>query len=99
MLDRCGIESLDIERLPTKSGETHFWSLVNIGEGEEQRWYHFDSTELRADRYEHSGCLLTEKQINAYSKARADFYLYDTSLYPKTAEEIITPTPRLEELY
>ena len=99
LLDRCGIESLDIERLPTKSAETHFWSLVNIGEGEEQRWYHFDSTELRADRYEHSGCLLTEKQINAYSKARADFYLYDTSLYPKTAEEIITPTPRLEELY
>ncbi len=99
LFERCGIESLDIERLPIKSGETHYWSLVNIADEGEPRWYHFDPTELRTDRYDHSGCLLTEKQINAYSRVREDFYLYDGSGYPSAAAEIITPTPRLEELY
>ncbi len=99
LFERCGIESLDIERLPDKSGEMHFWSLVNISDTDGERWYHFDATELRADRYDHSGCLLTEKQINAYSKAREGFYLYDSSSYPTADTEIITPTPRLEEMY
>ncbi len=99
LFERCGIETLDIERLPVKSGETHFWSLVNIGDDQDPRWYHFDATELRADRYDHSGCLLTEKQIDAYSKAREDFYLYDRSAYPDAETEMITPTPRLEEMY
>ncbi len=98
LFDRCGIENLGIQRLPTTSGD-HYWSYVNIGEGDEDRWYHFDATPLKVDRYDHSGCLLTEKQINAYSRARRDFYLYDRDAYPTAEEDIITPTPRLEELY
>jgi len=99
LLDRCGIENLDVERISASGEETHVWCLVNIGDGEDDRWYHFDTTELRYDRYNHSGCLLTEKQINAYSKARKDFYRYDRSGYPTVEEEIITPTTTLEELY
>ncbi len=96
LLERCGIENLDIERAEGYTPDTHFWSMVNIGEDREERWYHFDATELRSDRYDHSGCLLTERQIDAYSKVREHFYTYDKSAYPTACEEIITPTPRLD---
>ena len=99
LLDRCGIENMQIERIQGAGEGTHFWNLVNIGEGDTERWYHLDTTLLDSGRYEHSGCLLTEKQINAFSKARRDFYRYDKNGYPEIAEEIITPTPTLEEFY
>ena len=99
LLDRCGIENLEVQRAAGYTSDTHYWNLVNIGEDGESRWYHLDSTELRADRYDHSGCLLTDKQINAYSKARENFYRYDAAAYPDVSQKIITPTPNLERLY
>ncbi len=99
LLEGCGIETRDVERIPSPSGDMHYWNIVNIGDEGTDRWYHFDATELRVDRYDHSGCLLTEKQIEAYSSVRKDFYRYDRDLYPKAEEKIITPTPRLEEFY
>ncbi len=99
LLERCGVPSLDVERIPARAEGAHFWHIVNIGDDDGDRWYHLDTTELRADRYDHSGCLLTEKQIGAYSKARRDFYRYDSNGYPTITEEIITPTPTLEGLY
>ncbi len=96
LFERCGIENLDVERARGYTEGTHYWSLVNIGEGQEERWYHFDATELKPDRYEHSGCLLTERQIDAYTKVREHFYTYDKGGYPTVSEEIITPTPRLD---
>ncbi len=98
LFERCGIESLDVSRLSCAEGE-HYWNLVNIGGEGGDRWYHFDATPLRADKYDHSGCLLTEKQIDAYSSVRRGFYIYDRDMYPTVSNEIITPTPRLEELY
>lgn len=99
LLDKCGIENMQIERIGGSGEGTHFWNFVNIGSSDKARWYHLDTTPLVADRYEHSGCLLTEKQIMAYSKVRRDFYRYDHSGYPEAWEEIITPTKTLEEFY
>ena len=99
LLERCGIETMDVRRAEGYTEDTHYWSLVNIGVDGKDSWYHFDATELKSDRYDHSGCLLTEKQINAYSRARESFYAYDRDQYPTVSETIITPTPRLEELY
>ena len=99
LLEKCGIETLDVQRARGYTEDTHYWNLVNIGEEGKDEWYHFDATELKKDRYTHSGCLLTEKQIKAYSRARAYFYEYDKLGYPDVSEKIITPTPRLEELY
>ena len=99
LLEKCGIESLDVQRVEGYTPDTHYWNLVNIGEDGEDRWYHLDSTELRQDRYDHSGCLLTNVQINAYSKCRQDFYTYDVLSYPDVCDVIITPTPNLEGLY
>lgn len=100
--ERLGIENLDIKRpdeLSAKMEQTHYWSLVNISEVDAApRWYHYDSCRLRAE-YNHSGCLLTEKQINAYSRVRENFYAYDKVSYPAVCETIITPTPELEAFY
>ena len=99
LLHRCGIENLDVVRASGYTEDTHYWSIVNIGKGDDERWYHFDTTELRRDEYYHSGCLLTEKQVMAYSRARRNFYSYERSLYPALCQEIITPTENLEAFY
>lgn len=99
LLERCGIENLDVVRMSGYTEDTHYWSIVNIGLGNDERWYHFDTTELRRDEYYHSGCLLTEKQVMAYSRVRRDFYSYDRSLYPALCQEIITSTESLEAFY
>lgn len=100
--ERLGIENLDIQRpeeLAKKMNQTHYWSLVNISDDPQKDiWYHYDSCRLRAE-YNHSGCLLTEVQINAYNYVRENFYAYNADLFPKTCDTIITPTPELEEFY
>lgn len=97
-LSRLGIEYKEIQRSPGLTSDTHYWLLVNIGTAASPRWYHYDCTRLRAE-YNHSGCLLTDKQIRAYSKVRANFYTYDTAKYPASSTEIITKTPELEPYY
>ena len=100
--ERLGIKNLDIERpkaLAEQMQQTHYWSMVNISEDPNNEiWYHYDSCRLRAE-YNHSGCLLTEIQINAYNYVRENFYAYNKVLYPAVCEKIITPTPELEEFY
>ncbi len=98
LLDRCGIENVLVERARGSTPDTHYWNMVNIGDYENAKWYHLDTTELRFDEYSHSGCLLTDRQIDAYSLVRENFYRYERSQYPTAAEEIITPTPHLDRL-
>jgi hypothetical protein len=96
LLERAGIEYIEIERTPGYTPDTHFWLLVNIAEnGEDDRWYYFDPTELRDDGYNHSGCLLTLAQIEAYDRVRPDFYRHDVSALPPVCDIVITPTPTL----
>lgn len=97
--DRLGIESMDIQRLPSVAAavdERHFWNLVNIGTKDAPRWYHFDACRIK-DMPEPWGCLMTDAQIAEYSKNKANsdgvrdyFYAYDTASYPATPNEIIT---------
>ncbi len=101
---RLGIDSMDIKRTEGIVDERHYWNLVNIGSKDAPRWYHFDACRLSG--VQHSGCLLTEKQIDAYTKQRAYengvtgyFYVYDRTGYPTTDSTIITPTPTLEPYY
>lgn len=97
-MKRLGIPYLEIQRTEGASEGTHYWCMVNIGTADSPRWYHLDTTRLRAD-YNHSGCLLTDKQVNAYNRVRQGFYAYDRSAYPKSFDAIITPTPNLEAYY
>lgn len=100
LLERLDIDTLDIQRSPGLLDETHYWNLINISDDPAlERWYHFDTCRLRNDGYNHSGCLLTEAQIKAYSVVRKHFYAYDREGYPQASEEIITPTPEIEDYY
>ena len=98
VIRRLGLDYREIQRTPGLTEETHYWLMVNIGTSTDPQWYHYDCTRLRAD-YNHSGCLLTDKQINAYNKVRPYFYAYDASQYPASATKIITKTPTLEPFY
>ena len=97
LLQRAGIEYLEIQRSPGYTEDTHYWLLVNIAEdGEDARWYYYDPTELRHDAYDHSGCLLTAAQLQAYDRVRPYFYQHDRTVLPTVCQEVITPTPELE---
>ena len=50
-------------------------------------------------QYNHSGCLLTDKQAQAYNKVRPYFYTSDRDDLPATSDIIITETPELEAYY
>ena len=99
MMERIGVENMDIERAPevvAMVNERHYWSLVNIGTEEEPKWYHFDACHL--NNIERPwGFLMTDSQLLQYSDKRENkdgisgyFYSYNTALYPASANEIIT---------
>jgi hypothetical protein len=103
--NRLGIENMDIQRTPGIVSERHYWNYVNISrDSGNPQWYHFDACRLSG--VQHNGCLLTDTQVQAYTKQRADkdgntgyFYVYDTAAYPASATKIITQTPSLEPYY
>ena len=102
--ERLGFDNMEIQRTVGLTDERHYWNYVNIGTEKDPLWYHFDATQLRG--VQHSGCLLTDKQVDAYTGVREDengvknyFYAYDKSAYPASATEIITSTPTLEPYY
>ncbi len=95
-LHRLNIPYIEIRRSEGYTEDTHYWLLVNIAEqGEAARWYYFDTTELRSDGYNHSGCLLTAAQVQAYNRVRPYFYQHDASGLPTVCDTVITPTPEL----
>jgi hypothetical protein len=97
--ERLGIENLDVAREQSaviKTGERHFWNLVNLGDEDAPQWYHFDACHLNGLRVPW-GFLMTDAQLDSYSELRQSasgvtdyFYAYDKSLYPSIAEKIIT---------
>ena len=95
---RLGIENKDIQRTEGIVTERHYWNLVNIGTPTAPRWYHFDACRLRGEAPPF-GCLLTDTQINAFSRQKTDadgvssyFYAYNASAYPASDSTVITPT-------
>ncbi len=73
----------------TEGTGTHFWVLVNIGTEAAPQWYHFDATPMRYPYNSSATYLMTNSQINAYTKWRNDtagkienYYAYDVEKYP-----------------
>ena len=98
---RLGIENLDIQRTTGLTPDRHYWNMVNVGTKDAPRWYYYDATHLNsADTgVSFNGALLTEVQIAAYNKVRANFYTFDHTGYPEAATEEITKTPDLVPYY
>ena len=81
MLERVGIESVDIERIPG-TDMAHYWLLLDLGEG----WRHYDATRVKGAQYRpNNGFMMTEAQAQAFCKAthQPDFYTYDPALLPE----------------
>jgi len=81
MLDRVGIESVDVHRVPG-TDMAHYWLLLDLGEG----WRHFDATRVkRPESRPNNGFMMTESQAQAFCRAtnQPDFYTYDPALLPE----------------
>ncbi len=93
LLERAGIPTLTVERTAGVRADRHWWLMVNLApEGEEARWYHLDATPLNGQEEEgFFPCLMTDAQLASYDARHPGFYAYDTSAYPASAVEIITP--------
>jgi hypothetical protein len=78
LLTRAGIENIDVVKVvPEGSTDipTHFWNLVNIGEG----WYHLDCTPRKDGS---TFFYLTDAELAAYSDSHNGTHNFDHSLYP-----------------
>ncbi len=93
-----GIENKDIERTAgAVSGETHFWSMVNIGTSASPRWYFFDATRYAGEFTVggDNGCLLTRAQLDSYESGSGivgygvKYYKYNESAYPTPSSTVI----------
>lgn len=90
LLRYIGFDAHIVERAESAKIEgtgTHFWVLVNIGNAENPKWYHFDATPQRAP-YNLATYLMTNVQLDAYTKWRNDtyklenYYTYDVDKFP-----------------
>lgn len=73
LLTRAGIDNRDIGK--SDSSSTHFWNLVNIGEG----WYHFDTTPRKGTKLRF--CYMSDAELMAYSVAHNNTHNYDRNVY------------------
>ncbi|MCL2819232.1 MAG: hypothetical protein FWD38_00145 [Oscillospiraceae bacterium] len=81
MLDRVGINNVEIIRIPGARSTNHFWSLIEI----DGLWYHFDST---PNIFGVMGFMLTSPEaarVSASSRSW-NYYAYDPALYPPVAD-------------
>lgn len=83
LLTRAGIPNLDIENIKHTGKRKHWWNMAYVNGG----FYHFDTIKrLKNPRF----CLVTDKQIRAYSRARTNTHLWDRKIVPKSAEKEIS---------
>lgn len=84
MFERLGISNIDVVKVkPYEGAAGHYWSMVSIDGGE--TYYHFDATP-RVNQ-DISFCLITDKELDAYSNAHRGSHNRDKSLYPATPED------------
>ena len=81
MLERVGIEGIDLERIPG-TDMTHYWMLLDLGEG----WRHYDATRVKAAQYRpNNGFMMTASQAQAFCDAthQPDFYTFRPEMLPE----------------
>ena len=86
LLTQTDIPNIDVLKSDT-SHSSHFWSLVDVGEG----WYHFDTTPRKGEG--DYFFLVTDEQLETYSRSHSNSHIFDHSLYPATPTRIVTEMP------
>ena len=86
LLGRVGIESIDMRRVP-EAETTHFWLLVDLGEG----WHHYDACPIlqgHAGERPHRGFMMTESEAQDFAELydRPDYYSYPPECLPEGVE-------------
>lgn len=76
LLNRAGIQNQGV----VKINKHHFWSLINLGDG----WYHFDTTPRKGDKEFYSLFMLTDAQVEEYSRNHGNSHVWDKTKYPAT---------------
>lgn len=78
----AGIENADVVKSDT-SHSIHYWSLINLGDG----WYHVDCTPRKGtgDLF----FMVTDAELEAYSKEHNNSHIFDTTAYPERATESV----------
>ena len=74
-----GIENKGIQRDFTSAKDgTHFWLIVNIGDGNAPEWYYYDATRLAGDFADgtDNACLITLNKLQSYQPSSSGTYLY-----------------------
>ena len=81
--ERLGVEVLTVQRTPNVLPTTHYWLLVNVGNGDEPSYYHWDAC---PHPMEHplTSILLTDAELLAYNEKVPHYYTFDQNLYPAT---------------
>lgn len=93
-----GIENIGIKRAENYEGAeddgTHFWCIVNVGEGGADKWYYYDATRLsgyfNGDRSDNNACLITEQKLKTHRTSKGEDYFYrmvKPANFPKIATE------------
>lgn len=78
----AGIDNVDVVKSDT-SHSRHYWSLINLGDG----WYHVDCTPRKGtgDLF----FMVTDAELEAYSKAHSNSHIFDSDAYPERATESV----------
>lgn len=84
--NRCGIETITVQRTQNARPGTHYWLLVNMGTTDAPAWYHWDACPHYME-YPFYSCLVTDDELLAYNQKVENYYLFDMELYPRTPEE------------
>ena len=83
-LERAGIESIDLRRIP-EAETRHFWLAVDLGEG----WHHFDACPVLAGYGQYrprNGFMMTDSEAQEFASARLDkpdYYTWDPACLPE----------------
>ncbi|MDO4566081.1 MAG: hypothetical protein Q4B42_02005 [Oscillospiraceae bacterium] len=90
LLDRCGFETLPVER--TGGISDHYWLLVQY----EGKWYHYDAG-ISFNGYDANCMMWTDAQMANYASwiyrgmGLPNFYTYDQTLLPEVSTEEYQP--------
>jgi len=88
MLERAGINNIQIRRTPGARSTNHYWNLIQIGGS----WYHFDAT---PNNFGFFGFMFTaDEALRISAHVSSNYYAYDPSLYPTiVGAQPVAPPP------
>ena len=81
LLKMAGIDNIDVVK-SDRSQSSHFWSLINLGDG----WYHFDCTPRSTGGH---FFMLTDVELEAYSLANGNSHVFAHDRYPERATQSV----------